>query len=78
MCSSSELQRITLSATKIISAEGSVELEPLTEKVVDSDEDTLEGDNDGKTGDDHSTAEVVTPVSAVMSSSQNNKERGEP
>lgn len=74
MCSSSELQRITLSATKIISAEGSVELEPVEEdqEAVESDEDTLEGDNEAKTGDDHSTAEIVTPVSAAP----NYKERG--
>lgn len=73
MCSSSELQRITLSATKIISAEGSVELEPLAEEAVESDEETLEGDNEeAKTGDDHSTAEIVTPVSAAP----NYKERG--
>lgn len=74
MCSSSELQRITLSATKIISAEGSVELEPLEteEEAAESDEDTLEGDNEAKTGDDHSTAEIVTPVSAAPT----HKERG--
>uniref|UniRef100_A0A336M8J6 CSON012653 protein n=1 Tax=Culicoides sonorensis TaxID=179676 RepID=A0A336M8J6_CULSO len=67
MCSSSELQRITLSATKIICAEGTVELEPCEEdqSAIESDEDTLEGDNEVKTGDDHSTAEIVTPVSAA-------------
>lgn len=75
MCSSSELQRITLSATKIISAEGCVELEPLEDEqeAGESDEDTLEGDNEAKTGDDHSTAEIVTPVSAAAPSY---KERG--
>ncbi|XP_063707331.1 lethal(2) giant larvae protein [Culicoides brevitarsis] len=77
MCSSSELQRITLSATKIVSAEGSVDLEPLSEEQAnsDEDEDTLEGDNEEKTVDEQSTVEVVTPVSAAANSVTNNKEK---
>lgn len=63
MASSSELQRITLSATKIISAEGSIELEPLEEE--EETEVESEAENEGKTGDDHSTAEIVTPTSGI-------------
>lgn len=65
MASSSELQRITLSATKIISAEGSIELEPLEEEQEEDTEVESEAENEGKTGDDHSTAEIVTPTSGI-------------
>lgn len=48
MMSSSELQRISLSATKSIRAEGLIEVDPLNESSVSDDEDDDDDDDDRK------------------------------
>ena len=68
MMSSSELQRITLSASKIVSASGAIELEDWDEVAEEVDEDDAEekaADEKSKTEEENSTLEITTPVSGV-------------
>lgn len=66
MLSSSELQRITLSASKIVSATGAIELEDWDEEAEEVDEDETEDKAaDEKTEEENSTLEITTPVSGV-------------
>lgn len=68
MLSSSELQRITLSASKIVSATGAIELEDWDEEAEEVDEDETEdkaADEKSKTEEENSTLEITTPVSGV-------------
>lgn len=48
MMSSSELQRISLSATKSVRAEGLIEVDPLNESSISDDEDDEDDDDDRK------------------------------
>lgn len=59
MMSSSEVQRITLSGKKIVSPNGSIDLE-------DWDEDD-ENENKTEDGDENTTVEATTPISAANS-----------
>ena len=74
--SSSELQRITLSASKIVSATGAIELEDWDEEAEEVDDDDAEekaADEKSKTEEENSTLEITTPVSGANSESGVNK-----
>lgn len=62
MMSSSEVQRITLSGKKIVSPTGAIDLE-------DWDDDGSEKADENKTedGDENTTMEATTPISAANS-----------
>lgn len=64
MMSSSEIQRITLSATKIVKPTGSIELEEW-----DNDELFVEMEPtlDTEEGNDNTTLEATTPISGATS-----------
>lgn len=66
--SSSEIQRISLSGRKIVLPAGQVELEDW--------EDDDEKDEKTEEGDENSTAEAMTPISAANSETAVNKEKG--
>lgn len=71
MMSSSEIQRITLSATKIVSPNGSIDLEDWdddreTDETVDNNPETEEGN-------ENTTMEATTPISAANSEVAVNK-----
>jgi len=68
MMSSSEIQRISLSGRKIVLPAGHVELEDW--------EDDDEKDEKTEEGDENSTAEAMTPISAANSETAVNKEKG--
>lgn len=48
MMSSSELQRISLSATKSVRAEGLIEVDPLNDSIISDDEEDDDDDDDRK------------------------------
>lgn len=70
MMSSSEVQRITLSAKKIVSPNGSIDLE-------DWDDDDDEKADKTEDGDENTTMEATTPISAANSDSHVNHQKGE-
>jgi len=70
MMSSSEIQRITLSTTKIVSPNGSVDLE-------DWEENDDAEDEKNEEVDEASTLEVTTPISAANSDLAVNQLKGE-
>jgi hypothetical protein len=63
MMSSSEVQRITLSAKKIVSPSGSIDLEEWEEE----DESEKADENKTEDGDENTTIEATTPISAANS-----------
>lgn len=65
MMSSSEIQRITLSAKKIVSPTGSIDLEEWEDDVVDEQKT--------EDGDENTTVEATTPISAANSDLAVNK-----
>lgn len=65
MMSSSEIQRITLSATKVVKPTGSIELEEWDNDERDSVE--LEPTLDTEEGNENTTMEATTPISAATS-----------
>lgn len=69
MMSSSEVQRITLSGKKIVSPNGSIDLEDW-----DEDEET-EKENKTEDGDENTTIEATTPISAANSETAVNQRR---
>ena len=71
MMSSSEVQRITLSATKIVSPNGSIDLEDWdddrdTDEIIDHNPETEEGN-------ENTTIEAVTPLSGADSDTAVNR-----
>lgn len=71
MMSSSEVQRITLSGKKIVSPNGAVDLEDWEE------DDASEKADENKTdGDENTTMEATTPISAANSDTAVNIRRG--
>jgi lethal(2) giant larvae protein len=72
MMSSSEIQRITLSGKKIVSPNGSVDLEDWDE----DDENEKVDENKTDDGDENTTVEATTPISAANSETAVNQ-RGE-
>lgn len=70
MMSSSEVQRITLSATKIVGPNGSIDLEEW-----DEDRESEEIDNNPETeeGNENTTIEATTPLSAADSDTAVNR-----
>lgn len=72
MMSSSEIQRITLSGKKIVSPNGSIDLEDW-----DEDDDVDDKTFEHKTEDENTTVEATTPISAANSDSAVNNQRGE-
>lgn len=56
MMSSSELQRISLSATKSVRAEGVIEVEPLNDSTINDDNDDDDDDED----DERETKSIST------------------
>ena len=73
MMSSSEVQRITLSGKKIVSPNGSIDLEEWDDD--DVDEKTYEHKTED--GDENTTVEATTPISAANSDSAVNNQKGE-
>lgn len=71
MLSSSEVQRITLSAKKIVSPNGSIDLEDW------DDDDDCEKADKTEDGDENTTMEATTPISAANSDSHVNHQKGE-
>lgn len=72
MMSSSEVQRITLSGKKIVSPNGSIDLEEW------EDDNADEKAYEHKTEDDeNTTVEATTPISAANSDSAVNNQKGE-
>lgn len=73
MMSSSEVQRITLSGKKIVSPNGAIDLEEW------EDDDESEKVDEYKTedGDENTTMEATTPISAANSESAVNNQKGE-
>lgn len=69
MMSSSEIQRITLSAKKIVSPNGSIDLEEWDE---DEDSEKLD-EQKTEDGDENTTVEITTPISAANSDLAVNK-----
>lgn len=69
MMSSSEVQRITLSGKKIVSPNGSVDLEDWD----DDDESQKAFDNKTEDGDENTTVEATTPISAANSETAINR-----
>lgn len=65
MMSSSEVQRITLSATRVVKPTGSIELEEWDSDERESVE--LEPTLDFEEGNDNTTMEATTPISAATS-----------
>lgn len=67
MLSSSEIQRITLSATKVVKPSGTIELEEWDED--DDDRKSLDMDPTLGTedGNENTTIEAITPISAATS-----------
>lgn len=63
MMSSSEVQRITLSGKKIVSPNGSIDLEEWEE----DDESEKADENRTEGGDENTTMEATTPISAANS-----------
>lgn len=76
MMSSSEVQRITLSGKKIVSPNGSIELEDWD----DDDDEVSEKAYEQKTedGDENTTMEATTPISAANSDAAINKGKFQP
>jgi lethal(2) giant larvae protein len=72
MMSSSEIQRITLSATKVVKPTGSIELEEWDNDERDSIE--LEPTLDTEEGNENTTMEATTPISAATSDLAVNRE----
>jgi hypothetical protein len=70
MMSSSEVQRVTLSATKIVSPSGAIDLEEW-----DDDRESVDVDNGPETeeGNENTTIEATTPISAAHSDLAINK-----
>jgi hypothetical protein len=70
MMSSSEVQRVTLSATKIVSPNGAIDLEEW-----DDDRESVDVDNNPETeeGNENTTLEATTPISAAHSDTAVNK-----
>lgn len=68
MMSSSEVQRVTLSGKKIVSPSGAIDLE-------DWDDDASEKADENKTedGDENTTIEATTPISAANSDTVMNR-----
>lgn len=73
MMSSSEVQRITLSGKKIVSPNGSIDLEEWD----DDDADEKAYEHKTEDGDENTTAEATTPISAANSDSAVNNQKGE-
>jgi hypothetical protein len=82
MMSSSEIQRITLSATKLVVPNGSIDLEEWD----DDRESEIDANPDTEEGNENTTIEAVTPISAAgsdlavnqkgnISTLQNNKKK---
>jgi hypothetical protein len=65
MLSSSEVQRITLSATKVVKPAGSIELEEWDDD--DRKSIDLEPTLDTEEGNENTTVEATTPISAAGS-----------
>lgn len=65
MMSSSEVQRITLSGRKIVSPTGSIDLEDWDDD--DDDESEKADENKTEDGDENTTMEATTPISAANS-----------
>lgn len=65
MMSSSEIQRITLSAKKVVKPTGSIDLEEWENDERDSVE--LEPTLDTEEGNENTTMEATTPISAATS-----------
>lgn len=72
MMSSSEIQRITLSATKVVKPTGSIELEEWDNDERESVE--LEPTLDTEEGNENTTMEATTPISAATSDLAVNRE----
>lgn len=72
MMSSSEVQRITLSGKKIVSPNGSIDLEDW------EDEEESDKPYEPKTedGDENTTMEATTPISAANSDLAINNQKG--
>lgn len=66
MLSSSEVQRITLSATKVVKPSGTIELEEWDD---DDDQKSIELEPTFETdeGNENTTVEATTPISAATS-----------
>lgn len=66
MLSSSEVQRITLSATKVVKPSGTIELEEWDD---DDDQKSIELEPNLETdeGNENTTVEATTPISAATS-----------
>lgn len=60
MMSSSELQRISLSATKSVRAEGSIEADPLSDSTLNEDEDDDEDEDDERKSETKSISTIGT------------------
>lgn len=73
MMSSSEIQRITLSATKIVSPNGSVDLEDWDE---DEEDESMKVDQKTDDGEENTTMEATTPLSAANSDLAVNYQKG--
>lgn len=63
MMSSSEVQRITLSGKKIVSPNGAIDLEDWDDDDVSEKADDIKTEN----GDENTTIEATTPISAANS-----------
>ncbi|KAG5672511.1 hypothetical protein PVAND_002635 [Polypedilum vanderplanki] len=72
MLSSSEVQRVTLSATKIVSPNGAIDLEEWDD---DRESESVDADNNLETeeGNENTTIEATTPISAAHSDIAVNK-----
>lgn len=60
MMSSSELQRISLSATKSVRAEGSIEADPLSDSTLNEEEDDDEDEDDERKSETKSISTIGT------------------
>lgn len=74
MMSSSELQRISLSATKIVSLEGTVDLEQLNEQ----DETVVDNDDENSTTADVCTEDSTKPLTLPVETFANVSVNGQP
>lgn len=67
MLSSSEIQRITLSATKVVKPMGTIELEEWDEDDEDQKSIEMEPTLETEEGNENTTVEATTPISAATS-----------
>lgn len=71
MMSSSEIQRITLSATKIVSSNGTIDLEDWDDDR--ENDEIVEHNLEIEEGNENTTVEATTPLSAANSDTAVNR-----